>query len=275
MGAEQMHADLQPLIITAGQDFFAGLQRWDIFVRLGWFEVKRRYRRTILGPFWGTANLAVFILAMGTVGGGILGKGLADYLPFLASGMIVWVFISAVVNESCSLFMASQNLYRQMQFNYSILAYALVWRNFIVFLHNIVPYFIIVVLLVPHFITPWTLLVIPGLFIVALNGVWIALFLGMICLRFRDIQQLVATFIQIGLFITPILWTPDRLQGMRHLVFVDANPLYNLMEVVRAPLLGAAPSMTVYGVALIITIVGWAITFIFFSHFRKRIAYWA
>ena len=275
MNAEQINKDLRPLVISAGQDFIAGVRRWDIFARLGWLEVKRRYRRTILGPFWGTANLAVFILAMGTVGGGIFGKGLAEYLPFLATGMIVWVLISTIITESCTLFMASQNLYRQMQFNYSMLAYALVWRNLIVFLHNVVPYLIIVALLVPHFITPWTLLMIPGMVIIVLNGVWIALLLGLVCLRFRDIQQLVTTFIQIGLFITPVLWPPDRLHGIQHVVFVDANPLYNLMEVVRAPLLGEAPSLRVYSTIFIITIVGWAITFLFFHYFRKRISYWA
>jgi ABC-type polysaccharide/polyol phosphate export permease len=275
MDAEQIHADLQPLIISAEQDFFTGLERWDIFARLGWLEVKRRYRRTILGPFWGTANLTVFILAMGTVGGGIFGRSLADYLPFLATGMIVWVLISTIINESCSLFITSQNLYRQIQFNYSVLAYALVWRNVIVFLHNVVPYFIIVALLVPHFITLWTLMVIPGIFIIVLNGIWIALFLGLVCLRFRDLQQLVTTFIQIGLFITPILWHPNSLHGIRHIIFVNANPLYNLMEVARAPLLGEAPSMTVYGAVVVITILGWVMTFSFFRYFRKRISYWA
>jgi homopolymeric O-antigen transport system permease protein len=275
MDSEQIPADLRPHIVTAGQDFIAGLQRWDIFARLGWFEVKRRYRRTILGPFWGTANLAVFILAMGTVGGGIFGRQLAEYLPFLATGMIVWVFLSTMISESSSLFIATQNLYRQMQFNYSTLAYALVWRNLIVFLHNAIPYLIVVLLFVPHFITLRTLLIFPGLVIIILNGIWIALFLGTTCLRFRDLQQLVTTFIQIGLFITPILWPPDSLQGIRHLVFVDLNPLYSLMEVVRAPLLGQAPSMRVYGTVLLITIVGWTITFIVFSYFRKRISYWA
>lgn len=273
--ASQDRSDLQPLTISAGQDFLIGLQRWDVFVRLGWFEVKRRYRRTIIGPLWGTLNLSVFILALGTVGGGLLNKNFSDYLPFLATGMIMWVFLSTVISESCSLFMASQNLFRQMQFSYSSLAYALVWRNFIVFLHNLAAYFVFFILTVPHLITPWTFLVIPGMLILIVNGVWAALLLGMICLRFRDLQQLVTTFLQIGMFITPVFWPPDSLDGVRRLIFVELNPLYSLMEVVRAPLLGTHPSLQVYLTAALITIIGWTLTILFFGYFRKRIAYWA
>ena len=273
--ARQIHSELRPLAITAGQDFLAGLQRWDVFTRLGWFEVKRRYRRTIIGPFWGTLNLAVFVIALGTVGGGLLNKNFSEYLPFLAAGMIVWVFISTVFSESCTLFVASQSLFRQMQFSYSTLSYALVWRNIIAFMHNITVYFAAIVLFVPHIITSWTLLAIPGMMIMALNGVWISLLLGMICLRFRDLQQLVATFIQIAMFITPVFWPPESLEGVRRLVFVELNPLYSLIEVVRAPLLGTPPNVLVYATAGVFTIAGWAVTAVFFRHFRKRIAYWA
>ncbi len=273
--AEQFNSELEPLAITARQDCLAGLRRWDVFARLGWFEVKRRYRRTIIGPLWGTLNLAVFILALGSVGGGLLGKNMSEYLPFLATGMIMWVFISTIISESCSLFVASQNLFRQMQFSYSTLAYALVWRNFIVFLHNIAVYFILIILLAPHLLTPWTLLAIPGIMLIILNGVWISLLLGMICLRFRDLQQLVATFIQIGMFITPVFWPPESLNGIRRMIFVDLNPLYSLMEVVRSPLLGVPATESLYIAAVIVTVVGWTITFLFFGQFRKRIAYWA
>ena len=273
--AGQNRSDLQPLAITASQDFIAGMRRWDVFVRLGWFEVKRRYRRTIIGPLWGTLNLSVFILALGTVGGGLLNKNFSDYLPFLSTGMILWVFISTIIGESCSLFMSSQNLFRQMQFSYSSLAYALVWRNFIVFLHNLAAYFVFFILTVPHLITPWTLLAIPGVLFIIVNGVWVALLLGMICLRFRDLQQLVATFLQIGMFITPVFWPPESLDGIRRFIFVELNPLYYLMEVVRAPLLGTHPSLQVYLTAAFITIIGWTLTILFFGYFRKRIAYWA
>jgi len=271
----QNRSDLRPLTMSAGEDLLAGAFNWDVFTRLGWLEVKRRYRRTVIGPLWGSINLTVFVLALGTVGGGLLDKNFSEYLPFLAAGMIVWFWLSSTINESCTLFISAVTLFRQMQFSYSTLALALVWRNFVAFLHNIAIYFIAILLFVPLHLTLQTLWVVPGVIVVLFNSVWVALLLGMLCLRFRDLQQMVATFVQIAMFITPIFWPPDKLDGIRRLVFVDLNPLYSLIEIVRAPLLGTGPEFVAVVGAVVITVVGWSITFILFGVFRKRIAYWA
>lgn len=271
----QHRSDLRPLTMSAGEDLLAGAFNWGVFTRLGWLEVKRRYRRTVIGPLWGSINLTVFVLALGTVGGGLLDKNFAEYLPFLAAGMIVWFWLSSTINESCTLFIAAATLFRQMQFSYSTLALALVWRNFVAFLHNIAIYFIAILLFVPHHLTLQTLWVVPGVIVVLFNSVWVALLLGMLCLRFRDLQQMVATFVQIAMFITPIFWPPDKLDGIRRLIFVDLNPLYSLIEIVRAPLLGTGPEFVAVAGAVVITVVGWSITFVLFGVFRRRIAYWA
>jgi ABC-type polysaccharide/polyol phosphate export systems, permease component len=84
--------------------------------------------------------------------------------------------------------------------------------------------------------------IIPGLFLIAVNAVWVALLLGMACVRFRDIQQLVISLLQISMFVTPVFWPPHLLTGTTKLVFVQLNPLYSFIEVVRAPLLGQTPS---------------------------------
>jgi ABC-type polysaccharide/polyol phosphate export permease len=266
---------LSPLAISAGRDLLNGLRRWDIFTRLGWLEVQRRYRRTVIGPLWGAINLGVMVTAFGIVGGGLLNKDIYDYLPFLGAGMMVWAMISIILNESCLLFVSNENLFRQIRLNYSTLAYMLVWRNFIIFLHNIAVYFLLIVLLAPHLLSLATLLVIPALAVVLINAVWIALLLGMICLRFRDLQQLVATVTQISMFITPIFWPPESLQGLRRYLFVEANPLYSLIEIVRAPLLGKYPPLEVVLISIAITAIGWGMTYCLFARFRKRIAYWA
>ena len=92
--------------------------------------------------------------------------------------------------------------------------------------------------------------------LVALNGVWIALLCGMFCLRFRDVTQLVTSLIQISMLITPIFWPPDSLSGNRRLIFVETNPLYHMVDIVRAPLLGKLPGITSYVVVVVITSAG-------------------
>lgn len=161
-----------------------------------------------------------------------------------------------------------------MKFDYSILAYALVWRNLIVFMHNIVIYFVVAMIFISDALRPLVLLSIPGLLIVMINGIWISLLLGMMCLRFRDVQQLVTSVIQIAMLVTPIFWPESSLQGKARLIFVTFNPLFHFIDIVRAPLIGHTPQFQSYLIVVAVTIVGWIVTYVIFNRFRKRIAFW-
>jgi len=263
------------MITTANEDLARGLLRWELYGRLGWLDVKRRYRRTILGPLWGVINLGLLVAALGGIGAGLWQQEAKVYLPFLTSGLVVWMLISTMMTEACSVFLFGKNFVRQMRFDYSILVYALIWRNFITFLHNLLVYVFVVLVFAPHLLGPVTLLAVPGIAIVLLNGAWMAFLLGTFCLRFRDIAQLVGTLIQISIFITPIFWPPGYLQGSYSAIFVSFNPLYHLIEIVRAPLIGQVPDASSYLAVLVITIAGWGAAYAVFSMFRRRLAYWS
>jgi ABC-type polysaccharide/polyol phosphate export permease len=266
---------LRALTSTAWEDLTGGLAKTELWGRLGWLDVKRRYRRTMLGPFWTSISLAVYVLSVGLLGAGLWHQNIHEYLPFLVSGMIVWTLVSAVVAESCGMLIMGQSLFRNIRFEFSIFAYALVWRSFIVFLHNLVVYVLIVVSLKPDLLGWAVLLAIPGVALVLINGAWLALLIGMLCLRFRDVQPLVNTVLQILMLITPLFWPPESLSGSGRFVFVEFNPIYHLLEVVRAPLLGNIPAMTSYAAVTVIAAGGWLLTYFVFERFRSRITYWS
>jgi ABC-type polysaccharide/polyol phosphate export permease len=266
---------LRSLEATAGEDLVGGLLRSNLWGRLGWLDVKRRYRRTLLGPFWTSISLALYVISVGVVGAGLWHQNIQEYLPFLVSGMVAWVLVSTIINDSCGLLVTGHALFRNVKFEYSILAYALVWRNFIIFFHNLAVYVLIVGVLKPQLIGFTALLAIPGVVLVAVNGIWIALLCGMLCLRYRDVTQIIGSIIQISMLITPIFWPPESLVGLRRLIFVETNPLYHMVDIVRGPLLGQVPERSSYVIVLLITVVGWALTYRVFRHFRKRIAYWS
>jgi ABC-type polysaccharide/polyol phosphate export permease len=153
-----------------------------------------------------------------------------------------------------------------------MLACVVVWRNFVVFLHNALIFVGVAIYGgIPFNLN--TLLVIPGLVLIGLTGVWVATLLGLLCLRFRDIQQLVSSVLQIAMFVTPIFYSPDQLQG-RMVEIVRFNPLYHYVEVVRLPMMGMAPSAYSYGVTIGCTIFGWLATIYIYSRFRRRLPYW-
>jgi ABC-type polysaccharide/polyol phosphate export permease len=265
----------RPPASTAAGDLVTGLTKFELWGRIGWLDVKRRYRRTMIGPFWSSLTLAFYTVAVGLVGGGLFKQDISYYLPYLSAGMIVWTLISTIIMESCTLFVQGNALFKNVRFEYSVLAYALVWRNFIIFCHNMIIFIIIALVLQPQLLGLKLIYVIPGLFIILMNGVWIALLIGLLCLRYRDAQPLVQTFIQICMLVTPIFWIADNLAGTLRYVFVQFNPIYRLIDIVRGPLLGQVPTAASYMAALSITVVGWCLAFVLFQRFRKRISYWS
>jgi ABC-type polysaccharide/polyol phosphate export permease len=265
----------RPNTIGAREDLIGGLRRYDLWGRLAWTDIKRRYRRTSIGPFWTCLSLMIFVIVIGGVGSGLLSKKTADYLPFLVAGMIVWLTLQSTLIESVNVFVAGTNMIRQMNFEYSILIYSLVWRNLIIFAHNLLAYLLIFLVFAPEKLGLANLLAIPGLIVLAANCAWLSLLLGMVTLRFRDLQQLVMSIVPVSMFVTPLFWPPEGLDGLRRIIFVGLNPLYHLLTVVRDPLLGGKlpPVNSCLAVALI-TITGWTLTYAMFAKFRKRIPYW-
>ena len=61
-------------------------------------------------------------------------------MPYLTVGYIVWGFMSATVNDSCIAFIDSSRIIKQIKLPYSVYVLRMVWRNFIIFLHTIVIY---------------------------------------------------------------------------------------------------------------------------------------
>lgn len=253
-------------------DIAAGMQAADIWGRLGWKDTKRRYRRTVFGPFWTTLSLALFVVALGMVWSNLWHQNPKTYLPFLTSGMVCWVLFSTICTEGCGALVGAEGLIKQLRISYTLLACAAVWRNLIAFFHNLGVYVVICIYGgVP--ITWATLLTIPGLMLFCLNGIWIVMLLGAVCARYRDIQQLVTNLLQISLFLTPIFWSADQLNG-RASFLAEFNPIYHLVAVVRDPLLGHYPDASHWIVVAIITILGWILTVYVMSKFRHRIVYW-
>ncbi len=253
-------------------DVVAGIQAREIWGRLGWRENKRRYRRTVFGPFWTTVGLAMFVVALGLVWSNLWHVDPKAYLPFLTSGMLCWVLFSTTCAEGCGVIIGNEALIKQVRISYTLLACATVWRNVIVFFHNLFIYVLICIYAgVPA--TWGTLLVFPGLALLCLNALWIAILLGAACTRYRDIQQLVSNLLQIALFLTPIFWSAEQLTG-RASILANYNPLYHLIEIVRDPLMGRVPDMAHWVVVGSGTLLGWTLTIYVMGKLRHRIVYW-
>ncbi len=256
---------------TAFEDLYRGLRSWQLWLLMGSQEIRQRYRRSRLGPFWLTLSMGVTVGALGLLYGGLFGRPLDDYLPYLAAGFIVWGLVSGVVIEGSRAFIGCEGLIRQLAAPLSIYVFRTVWGNFLVFVHNLV-IFVLVSLWFGNAPTSAFLLFFPGVLVLLLNGVWLGLLFGVISARFRDVPQILASAVQVMFFMTPILWTPDMIPGRA--LLLDLNPFYHLLELVRAPMLGQVPARATWLAVLLITLVGWAAALLVYARYRRRIAYW-
>ena len=257
--------------VLALRDVVEGAGAFRLWGMLGWQDIRQRYRRSTLGPFWLTISMGALVGGLGVLYSGLFKMDVADYLPFVAAGLILWGLISGLITEGCAVFIDAEATIKQVNLPLSVHVYRVVWRNFIVFAHNIIIY---VAAAVFFSIQPgWIgLLALPGLVLFCLNGVWMGLLLGLISARFRDVPQIVASVVQVTFFLTPIIWKPELLPDRAFML--DFNPFFHLMELVRAPSLGQAPGLSSWLATLGITLGGWLVTLLIYRRYRWRIAYW-
>lgn len=256
---------------SAWTDIVEGIALWRLWFRLGWNDILQRYRRSVLGPFWLTASMAIMVVTLGVLYAELFNQPIDNFLPFLCVGLLVWTLIAGYLTEGGTLFTGSESYIKQIRLPFSIYVYRSSWAKLIVFAHNFVIY---IGVLIYFQIWPGavSLLAVPGLMLIVLNGTIASLTIGIVSARFRDIPQLIASIVQIIFFLTPIFWKPESLRG--HAYITDFNPFFHLLEIVRAPLLGNLPSAANYFVVLFLTLINVAIASAFFSRFRSRIAYW-
>lgn len=252
-------------------DIADGIKQYPIWSALAWQDIRQRYRRSVLGPFWITLTMMATIAGMGPLYAALLKFDAHDFIPYLSLGLIAWGLISNVMLEGCQTFTAADNMIHSVRLPMSMYVFRMIFRNVIIFFHNILAYapFAIYLGIQPTWL--W-LMALPGMVMVVVAGVPVALILGIFCARFRDMQQIVASVVQLTFFVTPILWKPELL-GSR-IFIANFNPLYLFIEVVRAPVYGYLPGAKIYLGVAVVTAALYALAIPLLIRFRQRIAFW-
>jgi lipopolysaccharide transport system permease protein len=253
-------------------DIAGGVRLWRLALALGWLDIRLRYRGSMLGPFWLTISTGVMVGSLGLLYSTLFKLDLRDYLPFLALSQVLWGFLAALVSEACVTFTDAEGVIRSVRMPFFVFSMRVLIRNVIALGHNIL---VIVVVFGVFSLWPgWeALMAIPGLMLWVLDALALTLLLGAFCARFRDIQPIVNSVMQIAFFVTPVIWKPQQLgaAGIEKLAF---NPFFDLLEIVRGPILGSDIAVTTWigalGYSLVLCAVSWA----FFVRARGRVTFW-
>ena len=258
-------------------DLRQGWKQRGLWGYLGWQDIKQRYRRSVLGPLWISISMAVIATAMGILYGALFGEELTTFLPYVATGLLIWNFISGCILEGSEVFIANEGLIKFLPAPLSLHVYRLVWRQTLFFLHNLVIWAVLV-LIFPQPISWTVLLAIPAFMLLVVNGSWIAVLSGIIATRFRDIPPIIASLTQLLFFMTPIVWQYDTLLRNPAVAerarLAELNPVMHFVEILRQPLLGDPIVARHWVVAGVITVVGCLAALVCLRNYRARVAYW-
>ena len=259
-------------------DLSQGLHQRELWLSLGWQDIKQRYRRSTLGPLWITIATGVMATALGFLYSILFQIPLAQFLPHVTVGLIMWGFISGCIKEGSEVFIANEGLIKQLPSALSVHVFRLVWRQFLFLLHNLVIW-VVLMIVFPRPLGWELLLSVLGLGVLMINGVWVAMLFGILATRFRDIAPLLDSIVQLLFYMTPIVWTTQTLYEQGGQIadrarIAELNPLYHYLEIVRAPMLGEPVAAYHWWIVLGCTAVGLLLAFLALRKFRSRVPYW-
>ncbi|MDO5668421.1 MAG: ABC transporter permease [Corynebacterium sp.] len=263
---------------AAWRDLVRGFRQHELWLQLGWQDIKQRYRRSTLGPLWITIATGVMALALGLLYSMLFQLPLADFLPHVTVGLIMWGFISGCIKDGAEIFIDNEGLIKQLPSALSVHVYRLVWRQALFLAHNLVIWAVLMMIF-PRPLGWDLLLAIPAMALLILNGVWVTMFFGIVATRYRDVAPLLEAMVQLLFYVTPIVWTTQTLKEQggeiaQRALLAEINPLYHYMEIIRAPMIGQPLAAYHWWIVLACTAVGLILALLAMKQWRFRVSYW-
>jgi lipopolysaccharide transport system permease protein len=192
-------------------------------------DLKARYRGSVLGFFWSLANplllLGVYTLVFTRF---FPQQVVSPYPLFLFAGILPWTFFSAAVLESTGAITANAGLIKKVMFPAEALPLVVVLSHLVHFALAI-PILLaalLVFMLLGQATISITILLLPLLMLVQTVFVaGIAMTVSSASVLFRDLRDLMTNLIQLGFFITPIIYLIDRVESRALRALLRANPM--------------------------------------------------
>jgi ABC-type polysaccharide/polyol phosphate export permease len=228
--------------------------------------------RSVLGQFWVVVSTAVMIGAMGSIWSLLWDQPVQELMPYIGIGLVIWTYISQVLLDCTSILIVHNNLYRNQRMNFSVSIYSVIYKQTILLAHSL----LIVVALIIIFAIPvnaYDLQIIPGLLLTWITMLWAGYVIAMICVRYRDIIQLIENWMFVLFLITPVLWKPDFLGAEYHFL-VDWNPFAHFLDLLRKPLLGQPVSAFTWSATTAIALSGALLATPLIGRYERRVIYW-
>ena len=240
----------------------------ELFYIFTWRDIKVRYKQTVIGIVWAILQPFLLMVVFSTFFGG-LAKIPSDNIPypiFVFSGLIFWNYFSTALNNTSNSLIENENIIKKVYFPRLILPLSPSITPIIDFL---IAFAVFGGMLIYYHLTPTLIgiVLLPILIIISfLSAAGLGTFLSAINVRYRDIRYALPFFIQLLIFLTPVIY-PTTLIEQKYRWLLALNPMTGVIEAARAGIIGSGP------VDFKLLIISGTISIIFFLfgvfYFRK------
>lgn len=238
-----------------------------------WRDLKVRYKQTVVGVSWAVFQ-PVMTMIVFSVFFGTLAKMPSEGVPypiFVYSGLLFWNFFVASLTDVSNCLISNQSIVTKVYFPRLILPISNVFTNFVDFL---IASGVLIILMIYYGFAPHLsgLFMMPLLLLITFaSSTGLGLFLASINVKYRDIRYILPFFIQLLIFVSPVIY-PAGILG-KYTILFGINPIAGVISTARTVLFGITQvSWLSLGFSISISVI---LLLIGLYSFRKSEAYFA
>ena len=224
--------------VAANESWPAELWRFrELLYFLAWRDVKVRYKQAAFGAAWAIIQPLVTMIIFAFLFGRVA-KMPSDNVPyplFCYVGLVPWTYFAGTISLAGNSLVSNSTLITKIYFPRVLLPAASAFGGLLDFAIGSA---FIFVLMVYYKVAPsWTLVFWPiAVALMVLASLGVSMLLAATNVRYRDVKHVIPFVVQLGLFLTPVIYPPGFLSP-RLRVLLAFNPLSGVMEIFRASLL--------------------------------------
>jgi len=255
-------------------DIKGSIKEPEFWAYSSWLDIVTKYRRSRLGLVWLAIPPLIYVVGVGYYFAKLQNIPAMEFIPHLGLGYLLFRFLMTVITESSNVLPANASFIldghaRLTDFVFRIIAKGLFY------LLTALPIICIVMALSPDLRVVGLATLLPAFGLLLINALWMGIAISLLGARLPDMHELMASVFIFGFILTPILWKASAAPaGTVHGIFMRVNPLYHLIELVRAPLLGEPIERLTYWYVLGLTVAGWCLTTLLYRRYARFVPLW-
>jgi lipopolysaccharide transport system permease protein len=255
--AQPVRGDPSPLVeVQRKPSRLAELWRFrQLVVLLVWRELKVRYKRSVLGVLWTMLNPLLLMVVYAVVFTTIMPAAVPNFAIFLLAGLLPWIYFSTALLQGLMSVLVNQELVRKVRVPQAVFPMSVVGSNLVNLALSLGPLIAMMLALHQRF-TPALLFLPVGIVVLTVFTAGATLLLATATVFFRDVRHLTEVFLQVLLYLSPILYDVAQLGARDSWWFrlfrleLRLNPMTYLIPLFRDPVYyGRVPSLPALAVA--------------------------